>query len=196
VIETETMMVNKKRRSLAIVVSLSVLVLPIAVACSIPSSSATFTEMVPDRAAFPDVAQAMVHKCGTLDCHGSASRNMRIYGNEGVRWSPTDRTLVPLCTTSDEVDQDFDSVVGLEPEQMSEVVAENGANPDRLTMIRKARGIENHKGGAIMSPGDALDTCITSWLANATNTAACQTVDAPTVPPPPAGQPAVCQPGP
>jgi hypothetical protein len=52
---------------------------------------------------------------------------------------------VPLCNTSDEIAQDYLSVVGLEPETMSDVVS--GGDPSMLTMVRKARGTEAHKGG-------------------------------------------------
>jgi hypothetical protein len=176
--------------------TLLLLLAPTVFACSSPQSDARFVETLPDRPSFPDVAQALVHHCGTLDCHGTPYRNLRIYGNEGLRWSPTDRTLDPLCTTSTEVGQDFDSVVGLEPEVMSQVVQDHGAAPDRLTMVRKARGTENHKGGTVMQPGDDLDTCITSWLATAVQTAACQRTAPPTIPPPAPGQAPACEPGP
>jgi hypothetical protein len=164
--------------------------------CNVPSASAQFTESVPDRASFADVAQAMVGRCGTLDCHGTPYRNLRVYGNTGLRLLPTDMPLQPACTTTPEVDQDYDSVVGLEPEAMSAVVASGGANPGSLTMIRKARGTESHKGGVVMKEGDALDTCFTSWLAGSTQTAACQDAGPPTVPPPAPGQAPVCEPGP
>jgi hypothetical protein len=164
--------------------------------CNVPTANTTFTEAVPDRTSFPDVAQSMIAHCGTIDCHGTQYRNLRLYGNQGLRWLATDQTLNPPCTTSAEVDQDFDSVVGLEPEAMTAVVIGNGANPNLLTMVRKARGIEAHKGGTVMKVGDALDSCITSWLAGSTQTAECQDAGPPTVPPPAAGHPAVCQPGP
>lgn len=160
------------------------------------SPSARLVEQVPDRTSFPDVAQAMVARCGSLDCHGTPERNMRIYGNLGLRWLATDQPENPPCTTSAEVDQDFDSVVGLEPEAMSTVVAQHGANPNLLTMVRKARGLESHKGGKVMSPGDDLDTCITSWLAGNTQTSQCQAVAPPTEPPPAPGATPSCEPGP
>ncbi len=165
-------------------------------ACSTPPSNGQFVEQVPDRATFPLVAQSLEHRCGTLDCHGTPARNLRIYGNESLRWAASDRPLQPPCTTSAEVDQDFDSVVGLEPEVMSAVVAGHGVHPELLTLIRKARGTENHKAGAIMSPGDPLDTCITSWLSSALDVNACQTAAPPTLPPPTPPQPAACEPGP
>jgi hypothetical protein len=98
---------------------------------------------------------------------------MRLYGSAGLRSCPSDRPFVPACDTSDEVDQDYQSVVGLEPEVMGAVVAAGGANPDQLTMMRKARGLESHKGGQIWSQGDDSDTCLTSWLASNTDLTAC-----------------------
>jgi hypothetical protein len=164
--------------------------------CSSPASDARFTEAVPDRAQFPAVAQGMERKCGALDCHGSSYRNLRVYGNESLRWLPTDRVLSPPCTTSLEVEQDFDSLVGLEPEAMTTVVQDHGAGPDRLLLVRKARGTEGHKGGVVMNAGDDLDVCITSWLAGATNVAACEKAGPPTIPPPKPGEAPACRPGP
>jgi hypothetical protein len=129
--------------------------------------------LVPERASFAPVAQVLVRHCGTLDCHGEVHRNLRIYGNEGLRWASTARPLMPACTTADEVEQDYASVVGLEPEVMSAVVADGGERPERLTLIRKARGTEHHKGGGLFQTGDDADTCLTSWLASETDTAAC-----------------------
>ena len=56
---------------------------------------------------------------------------------------------------------------------MSEVVASHGAHPELLTFVRKARGLEAHKGGALITPGDDQDVCITSWLSGQTDTTAC-----------------------
>lgn len=134
-------------------------------ACAVPAADERITEMVPDAASFAPVAQVLVRHCGSLDCHGSAYRNLRIYGNEGLRWAATDRALTPACTTPDEVEQDYESAVGLEPEAMTAVVADGGARPERLSLIRKGRGLEHHKGGTRMQAGDDVDTCLTSWLA-------------------------------
>ncbi|HTQ48324.1 MAG TPA: hypothetical protein VMI75_36460 [Polyangiaceae bacterium] len=145
----------------------------VAVACSVPSSGARFDEQTPDSAGFPPVASMLVQACGTLDCHGTIGRNLRLYGDTGLRYSPTDvpSTLVP--TTADEVTQDYESVVGLEPEITSEVVAAGGANPERLTFYRKALGLENHKGGAVVVHGDPRDVCITTWLQGHADASAC-----------------------
>ena len=76
-------------------------------------------------------------------------------------------------TTVDEIARDFASLVGLEPEIMTEVTADKGADPERLTFYRKARGLEAHKGGTIVQAGDARDVCMTSWLAGQIDEAGC-----------------------
>lgn len=140
-------------------------------ACSSPEPDPRFIATAPDRASFPPVADLLVHRCGTLDCHGTSFRNLRLYGHEGLRLAGRPSSLPN--TTDAEYDQDFESIVGLEPELMSAVVAEAGAHPERLTFVRKARGTEDHKGGAIMKEGDLEDLCVTSWLAGRTDRSAC-----------------------
>ena len=142
-------------------------------ACAAPASDGRVTAMVPDRESFAVVAQVLVRHCGSLDCHGSAYRNLRVYGNESLRLDANDRPLQPPCTTAAEVEEDYNSAAGLEPEVMSAVVADGGAHPERLTLIRKARGTEHHKGGSPIHTGDDADRCLTSWLASQTDRAAC-----------------------
>lgn len=127
----------------------------------------------PDRASFRPVAELLVHSCGTLDCHGTVARNLKVYGNIGLRASPTDRPTSLQQTTDDEVERTFESLVGLEPEILTQVVSENGAAPERLTFVRKARGAESHKGGTLTAVGDDSDTCIVSWLRGTVDTTAC-----------------------
>jgi hypothetical protein len=149
-------------------------------ACAVPASDARMVEQLPERSSFPVVAQLLVHRCGTLDCHGMSGRNLRLFGSEGLRWDARDQPLLPGCTTSAEIEQDFDSVVGLEPEVMSAVVRDHGARPERLSLVRKARGLEHHKGGTLIHAGDDSDECLSSWLAGQTNTAACLRAQLPT----------------
>ena len=142
--------------------------------CSAPPSDARFTQQsLPDATSFVPVAQLLDVRCGSLDCHGTTARNLRLYGSAGLRFSASDRPLMPMCDTADEIKQDYDSVVGLEPETMNDVVADHGADPERLTMVRKARGVEAHKGGTIWATGSDGDTCLTSWLAAEVNPTAC-----------------------
>jgi hypothetical protein len=143
------------------------------VACSMPAADPRIDGKVPDRNSFDVVAQVLERHCGSLDCHGNSYRNLRVYGNDGLRLAATDRPLSPECTTTDEIEQDYDSLVGLEPEIMTAVVASNGARPQRLTFIRKARGTEHHEGGTLMKTGDDIDDCLTSWLASQVDEDAC-----------------------
>ena len=129
--------------------------------------------LAPPRTNFESVADAMQPHCGTLDCHGQAGRNMRLFGSRGLRLAP-DATPLDGDTTPAEYDATFWSVVGLEPETMTAVVADMGADPERLSLIRKARGHERHKGGTLMTAGDSLDQCLTSWLAGVVLTSPCQ----------------------
>jgi hypothetical protein len=137
-----------------------------------PDPNARVPLVAPDLGSFGQVSPFLNHRCGSLDCHGAVGRNLRIFGHEGLRLEPTD---VPggSPTTAAEVKANYDSVVGLEPEVMSAVVEDGGANPERLTLVRKARGTENHKGGALIVVGDAQDRCLTSWLAGALAQGAC-----------------------
>lgn len=156
------------------VVLVSLLIAPIA-ACTIPPTDSRSTpQALPDASTFPPVAQLLDVRCGSLDCHGTVARNMRLYGSAGLRWLASDRPLSPVCDRKAEVDQDYESVVSLEPEVMGQVVASGGANPDALTMVRKARGIESHKGGKIWNEGDDSDTCLVSWLSGKADAGACE----------------------
>jgi len=129
---------------------------------------------VPSRADFRRVGDAMQLHCGTLDCHGQIGRNMRLYGHYGLRLSPMDNPL-DAPTSLAEYDASYWSIVGLEPEAMSKVVAEY-FQLETLTLIRKARGIEKHKGGQLMSEGDLLDRCIVGWLIGAFEGETCDMV--------------------
>ena len=151
-----------------------------AAACSIPSSTATIGIVAPSESMtewYP-VAGFLEHRCGTLECHGSLQRNWISYGCEGLRADPlavTGCVGKGAATTSTEYDDTFRSLVALEPVVMSEVVLSGGQNPDLLTFVRKMRGEENHKGGALVVAGDPQDVCVTSWLAGNTDTNACAT---------------------
>jgi len=113
----------------------------------------------------PGLGLLMGKRCGTLDCHGQVGRNLRIYSQDGLRLASTD---VPggNATTTAEYDANYESAISLEPEIMSEVVQQQGAEPDRLTLVRKPRAEENHAGGQLFLVGDPQDKCMLSWLAS------------------------------
>lgn len=148
----------------------------VSVACSGPPVGETDIT-APTRENFLLVDNALGYSCGTLDCHGQQGRNMRVWSKYGMR-AQVNVANPPVPgsgeTTKTETELTYRSVVGLEPEIMSQVVRDGGQHPERLTMIRKALGTEAHKGHKRMSVGDPLDLCLTSWLAGNVNKAACQ----------------------
>lgn len=141
-------------------------------ACSTPDTDARVSPIGPDRASFGPVAQMLGRRCGSLDCHGETHRNLRLYGYGGLRLDPA--TLPEADITDAEIDADYDAVIALEPEKMADLVREKGNAPERLTLVRKARGAEDHKGGNPIIAGDDADKCLETWLASATDVAACQ----------------------
>jgi len=133
-------------------------------ACTGPDGSARSFE-VPPRDTFAPVGELLHARCGSLDCHGQVGRNLRIYGKNGLRLAASDVPgLDGGVTTDPELDANYASVVGLEPELLAQVTREGGAHPERLTLIRKARGEENHKGGTILAKGGLADRCLVGWL--------------------------------
>ncbi|MEO6417994.1 MAG: hypothetical protein ABIP39_01205 [Polyangiaceae bacterium] len=139
--------------------ALAVLLYP---SCTSAPTDARIGVRTPDPAQFPVVADLLVRRCGSLDCHGKLPRNLRMYGRYGLRLDPMNTPANPL-TTPDEYDATFRSVVGLEPALMTAVV-EKQSESTLLTIVRKARGTEDHKGGMVFAIGDAADVCLASWL--------------------------------
>jgi hypothetical protein len=143
-----------------------------AFACSGADGAQLHTVIVPSDTDFGVVAETLDQHCGSLDCHGSAGRHLRLQGQFGRRLDPTD---VPggRETTPDEVTADYQSVCGLEPELLARVLAEGGAHPERLTIVRKAREMEKHTGGKVFPEGSQGDLCLLSFLAGAVDVASC-----------------------
>jgi hypothetical protein len=142
-----------------------------AVSCSGPSGDET--QVIPtgaSREAFPAVADVLHSRCGSLDCHGTVGRNLRIYGLNGLR---IDGITGTGLTTAQEYDANFLSVVALEPITFGLVVRDGGRDPDRLSLVRKARGVEAHKGGKPMPQDSTGDRCLISWLSSSVNADAC-----------------------
>ncbi len=127
----------------------------------------------PDRATFDAPSGYLEKHCGSLDCHGQPGRPLRVYSQFGMRLDPND---VPggRPRTDDELNANYLAVIGLEPEIMSQVASDHGADPERLMLIRKPLGTERHKGGQIFSDqSDPGYLCLTSWLRGAVDTASC-----------------------
>src|SRR5580704_4499620 len=73
---------------------------------------------------FKPVGDYLVHRCGTIDCHGQPGRNLRMWGCDGMR---LDAGQGVNCTADDagggrstiyEYQATYRSLVGLEPQVM------------------------------------------------------------------------------
>ena len=158
-------------------------VVAFALACSTPDPNARLSlKLPPGGNDFKPVGDFLVHRCGSLDCHGQVGRNFKIYGGDGLRLDAnavSGDVLNP--TTDDEYRTTWASIADLEPEIMTSVVGSGGSQPDRLTFVRKMRGVEQHIGGKLVKEGDSQDQCITSWLSGSVDTGACTQAADPTV---------------
>lgn len=151
-------------------VVVAALALACSAACSGPAEDDRHRTPTPPRDQFPPLGDALHAHCGSLDCHGTRARNLTLFGINGLR---LDGITGTGPTTEAEHEQNFQSVVLLEPEKLGLVVHEGGSRPERLTLVRKARGSEAHKGGTPMPAGSAGDRCLRSWLAQAVDLEAC-----------------------
>lgn len=137
----------------------------------------TVTNACPSQDVFEqNVSPFLEQRCGTLDCHGSIARPMRIFGRLGLRHPDEDNVSGGLPTTDIERAANYDSVCGVDAEQMNDTVANLGNTAERLLIVSKARGIEKHKGGKVVNENDPGDLCILNWLKNNSSgaAAACQ----------------------
>lgn len=117
-------------------------------------------------------------RCGSLDCHGQLGRPLRIFSSNGLRL-PADGGPNPITggspTSTEEKIANFQAAVGLQPEEITRVVAGGGQYlPDRLYLVTKPRNQVQHKGGAVVNAQDDGDQCMVSWLIGATDGDACQ----------------------
>jgi hypothetical protein len=144
--------------------SIVALLAPLAIACSAPDTAARVDPVGPDATTFPPVSLVLSRRCGSIDCHGSRYRNLRIYGYGGLRLRVDDRPDTPTTTTPEEAQATYDAVIALEPELMRDIVLAKGSGADRLTLVRKGRADEDHKGGKLIMRGDDADTCLMGWL--------------------------------
>lgn len=110
------------------------------------------------------VSAYIERRCGTLDCHGSAEIPMRLHGQLGRRDALEGNIPGGAATTDKELDANYGAMCNVEPEKTAAQVDDFGQSAEELLIVRKARGIEGHKGGTIVREGDAADQCIVGWL--------------------------------
>lgn len=141
-------------------------------ACAGPEEDARAQHQVPSFDFFPPVSDALHSHCGTLDCHGQEGRNLRLYGLNGLRLSQPDVPGIG-ATTDAEYGENYRSVTLFEPELLEQLLLSGGVNPERLTLVRKGRGTEHHKGKVAMEPGGPADRCLLAWLAGGSDEVSC-----------------------
>lgn len=109
------------------------------------------------------VSTVVERRCGSLDCHGSLARNMRVYSSRGLRL-PNDAGIGPGQgeTTLEEITANYHSLMTIEPEITNSVV--EGGDPNQLLLIKKPLGVEKHKGGVMFRRGDDTERCLITWL--------------------------------
>jgi hypothetical protein len=105
-------------------------------------------------------------RCGTLDCHGQPGRAYRLHGFSGFRLDNEDAGLVSgqQPTTPAEVIANYQAAIALEPEEMTRLIATQGADPQKLILLRKPLLLERHKGGPAMAERDPGYECVVAWL--------------------------------
>jgi len=122
---------------------------------------------------FRPVSTLLENRCGTLDCHGHVARPLKLYGTIGLRAPLADDDVIDdpdqyfsggqVGTTDAELELNYRSVCGLEPEKLA-LVMKGELEPDALSFIRKPKLGEKHKGGSIWESGKPGDFCLSSWI--------------------------------
>jgi hypothetical protein len=140
---------------------------------AVPDPEARALDSPPDREQFINggVNDFMEKRCGALDCHGQIGRPLRLYGKYGLRKTPPGQPDAPRSeadTTADEKNDNYLSVVNLEPEAIGYLNASKGDYDDFL-LLKKPVGAENggvrHKGGPVLSAADDPGfRCLVSWI--------------------------------
>lgn len=135
---------------------------------STPDNNRVTEVIVPDFDTYVAKVDAyLTRRCGSLDCHGQPGRAYRIYSREGFRlYNTQDGGLVSgqQPTQPEEQRANFQALVSLEPEEMTRLMATQGAEPNKLLFLRKPLKIERHKGGPAMAEDDPGYLCVVSWL--------------------------------
>ncbi|NUP13706.1 MAG: hypothetical protein HOW73_47325, partial [Polyangiaceae bacterium] len=128
--------------------------------CVTESDEASIPFACPSEAEWPVVSQVLERKCGTMDCHGDRARPFRLFGRNGMRESDNNVVGSTDPTTTAELRENRASACGLEPEKMDAVVVD-GEDLETLTLVRKPRLIEAHKGGLVWNEDSPGFVCLT-----------------------------------
>lgn len=168
---------RRVRRARAGLLAVALALVAAAAASACEDLGGTVTNVCPSQQVFEqNVSPFLERRCGTLDCHGGIARPMRLFGRLGLRHPDEDNVSGGAPTTPIERSANYDSVCGVDAEKMSESVQSLGNTAEKLLIVSKARGLENHKGGKVVNENDPGDLCILNWLKNNSSgaAAACQ----------------------
>jgi hypothetical protein len=137
----------------------------------------------PSATDFREVSNVLERRCGTMDCHGDPARPFIVFGQNALRRPGGESSAAdpggyfaggPEPTTDFELEGTLQSACGLDPEEMDAVV-QGTESPDNLTLVRKPRLVESHKGGRLWPTGSTEgDRCLVSWILGAVDIAACR----------------------
>jgi hypothetical protein len=123
------------------------------------------------------VGPVFERRCGSLDCHGDAARGLVVYSANGLRL-PNDAGQSPGAgqTSQDEINANYASIVGLQPERMNAFLEKQPRTADdayQLVLMAKPLGLERHKGGPALSKGEPAEQCLVTWLIGKPDEARC-----------------------
>lgn len=153
---------------MALVVGGMISVVAMSSCANVPDVDRVTEVIVPDLQIYKDnVDYYLNRRCGSLDCHGQPGRAYRVYSREGLRLrSVDDGGLISgqQPTQDEEKIANFQALVGLEPEEMTRLMATQGEDPEKLLFLRKPLRLERHKGGPAMAVDDPGYRCIVAWL--------------------------------
>lgn len=132
---------------------------------------------------FRAVNNVLERRCGTLDCHGDLARPFIVFSQTGLRRLPPSNEVEEIDeyvtggfepTTEHEVLGTYISACYLEPEKMDAVLKGELEVTD-LTLVRKPRLEEKHKGGRLWNARTQKgDKCLLSWIQGDVDVEACE----------------------
>ena len=136
----------------------------------------------PDREEFIQggVSAMMESRCAGMDCHGQVGRPLRLYSANGLRLAVPEQGLRDTRpTTREEQEENYASVIGLEPDAIADCLASGGRYVDFQLLLKplddSGRGIR-HKGGPVLraANNDPGWNCLFGWAAGTPDRAACK----------------------
>jgi hypothetical protein len=150
-------------------------------ACGGIAQEEVFGLALPDRDQFIEggVSEFLERRCGAMDCHGQVGRPLRIYSQHGLRLqegATGERDRSP--TSAEERLENYQSTIGLEPEELAISVETRGEYLDHMLFL-KPLGLESggvrHKGGPVLRASDADPgwVCLRTWVGGVVDRARC-----------------------